>query len=197
MSSETRVIETFFEAGSWKDGVRSPAFLQLRSKSEVDVWAGERRRAAEHEGRNSEIKFFAWDDHVPPGFSGLAVEEIRFMRSEGKRTRIWAMPDGIPPRRDPAPGIPNEILPTRCTRTSYSVRVVKDGKPTALPTRCETPNEAKESASYKCRALGFTEFHELDKSAILRVICLTAFMSFRLKRYQSRRRQCDDGHEAA
>jgi hypothetical protein len=163
--SETRIIETSFEAGSYVDGIRSPAFFQFRSKTEADDWASERRKVARHEGRDNEVQFFAWDEHVPENFSGLAVEEIRFMQSEGKRTRIWAMPSGIAASKPQAPGVPNPILPTRCTRTHFEVRSVKGGKPTAIPEICATPNEAKAAAEYRCRASGFTEFHELDNEA--------------------------------
>src|ERR1700730_17071777 len=136
MSNEPPVIETGYECGTYSRGTRSTGYFPFRSKGEADDWASERRTMAEREGRS----IFHWYEAVPPDFSGLAVEEIWFMKAEGKRTRLWAMPDGIAPRRDPAPGIPSEILPARCTRTSYEVRTVKGGKPTAISEICETPN---------------------------------------------------------
>jgi len=48
----------------------------------------------------------------------------------GKRTRLLRSDGIVSPPWDTAPGVPNPILPTRCTRTSYEVRVIKDGKAT-------------------------------------------------------------------
>ena len=58
--SETRIIETTFEAGSYIDGIRSPAYFQFRSRVEANDWARERARGAEHEGRAVRVVWFDW-----------------------------------------------------------------------------------------------------------------------------------------
>jgi hypothetical protein len=166
MSGEVRIIETTYEAGSYVDGIRSPAFFQFRSRAETDDWARERMRGAEAEGKTIKVHLFDWTQRPDAKFSGLAVEECRWLKTDAGRTRVWSTVDGGPliaeavaPRQAPAGGRPST------TRTSLEVRVIKDGKPTPISETCATPNEAKESASYKARAAGFDEFHILDSEA--------------------------------
>jgi hypothetical protein len=59
-------------------------------------------------------------------------------------------------------GLTIDPLPPRCIKTHFEIRCLKDGKPTPLKDRAETLNEAREAAEWKCRALGFKNFFELD-----------------------------------
>jgi hypothetical protein len=62
----------------------------------------------------------------------------------------------------PPSGLPIQSLPPRCIRIHYEIRCVQNGSPTPLCDRAETLNEAREAAEWKCRALGFEKFFELD-----------------------------------
>jgi hypothetical protein len=59
-------------------------------------------------------------------------------------------------------GLTINPLPPRCVRTHYEIRCVKNGKPTPLAEHADTLNQAREAAEWKCRALGFEKYFELD-----------------------------------
>ena len=55
-----------------------------------------------------------------------------------------------------------QSLPPRCIRTHYEIRCVQHGRATPLRDCEDTLNQAREAAEWKCRALGFENFFELD-----------------------------------
>jgi hypothetical protein len=59
-------------------------------------------------------------------------------------------------------GLTINPLPPRCIKTHFEIRGVQNGRPTPLADRADTLNQAREAAEWKCRALGFKNFFELD-----------------------------------
>ncbi len=53
-------------------------------------------------------------------------------------------------------------LPPRCVRTRYEIRCIQNGRVTLMRDCEDTLNLAREAAEWKCRALGFKTFFELD-----------------------------------
>jgi hypothetical protein len=47
-------------------------------------------------------------------------------------------------------------------RKHFELRCILDGRATPLAEHADTLNEAREAAEWKCRALGFEKFFELD-----------------------------------
>ena len=57
---------------------------------------------------------------------------------------------------------PIQSLPPRCIRTHYEIRCLHNGRPTPLAEHADTLNQARELVEWKCRALGYEKFFELD-----------------------------------
>jgi hypothetical protein len=59
-------------------------------------------------------------------------------------------------------GLKVNPLPSRCVRTHYEIRCIKDGRVTLMRDCEDTLNLAREAADYKARALGAENFFELE-----------------------------------
>jgi hypothetical protein len=128
-----QIYETTYEAGRYRDGKRDPNFQQFATRASATTWAA----------------------MVPRDFSGLAIEEQRWLRDEsngGQRTRVWCG-SAYSPR--PGMGKPMESRP----RALFS-----DG---ANGTPSARDSLKADDGQFQARAFSFSRRANSLKTAVL------------------------------